>query len=170
VAINDLEPVVVPQEQIADFQKLREAQLDAASQHGDAFSDEFAVEVEGVRGEKRIDHEKVRIRNADGTLNKAGRAWMDITDAVDKVEEVIGEKIRANDYEPDPVVVKPRVEALGRELEDRVAKQRGLVRVKTPRDAHGHPLVLWGRGLFRDAQGRYRRLVAYYGSLREYEA
>lgn len=160
----------VTPEMAADAGKFRAARHDAASQYADAFSDEYAVEHETVRGGKVIEYENVPIRNADGSLNAAGKALLEIQKPVDRAEGAVADKLREGDYksaEPDP---PPRVEPLGKDLEMRAAKRRGLTPVTSSRDARGRQLSLWGRGLYRDKDGRLKRLVAHYGRLVEYDA
>jgi len=157
-------------EEVQDWMKVREAQRDAASQHADAFSDEFAVEVEDVRGETRVDHKGIPIRNADGTLNAAGKAWLEINEPVDRLEQEIADRMRADDYQPEPGPEPPRTEPLGFDLEARVAKKRGLALVEKRSEAGGRPLVMWGRRLYRNKHGALRRLVAHHGRVVEYGA
>lgn len=151
------EPVSVTDDQARAWMEVLKAQRDAAAQHADAFSDEYAVEKTDVRGNKRIDYEGVPLRNADGTLNAAGKAFLEIYEPADRVEQEVVEKAAAGDFDE-----RPETEA-DRERKARRAKmffQAGQVYARR----NGlKPAGQWGDGTmenrWRDKSGRLLMLT-----------
>lgn len=147
----------------------------SASDMADAIPDEFATEVDvPARGEnwkasKRIDYKKVRIRNADGTLNKTGKDLLDLHGPARRMGAEIMDRLNAGDMADAPPVEQPRLAPLSPDLELRTAERKGY-RPATRKEAWWLPMVLWGRRLFRRPDGRFVRFVSHFGELVEYEA
>lgn len=57
--------------------------------------EQYAVEVEDERGGKRVDYVGVPIKNADGTLNKYGKALIEAHETANKRETEVAAEINA---------------------------------------------------------------------------
>lgn len=104
-------PIEVPvgfQEAIAKQDELRPTPSDLA----DAIPAEFAVEtIVPARGvnwpaRKRIDYKGIRLRNADGTLNKTGKNLLDLHAPAGRFGADIIPKLQAGDYSRVEVTVE----------------------------------------------------------------
>lgn len=140
------DPIEVPvafQEAMAKVDAAKPSQADIC----DALPEECAVEVTGVRGEKRIDYKKVPIRNADGSLNRYGKNLIELHEPAAKAGSDIVDRMQAGDLEDRPEQEHKR--PLDPEIARRVAEHRGLVAVpgnvcrgRSVRDETGQP-NLW---------------------------
>lgn len=166
--------IVVPEaftEAIAKMDAARPSPSDMA----DAIPDEFATEVVvPARGKncpatKRIDYKGVKLRNADGTLNKVAKDSLDLYGPARRLGAEIMDKLNAGDLADAPKAEPPRLAPLDPALESRIAERKGY-RPASKREAWWLPMVLWGRRLFRRPDGRFVRFVVHHGELVEYEA
>jgi hypothetical protein len=131
----------------------------------DAIPDEFAVETiipaRGVNwpAETRVDYRRVRIKNADGTLNKTGKNLVDLHRPQARIGGEINERLREGDFAPKP---KPRVEERRFPLSAAAivgfATRAGLV----PGKGHciGQHDVFGIPNLWRDKRGQLVRVIA----------
>ena len=142
-------------EAIAKVEAAKPSQSDVC----DALPDECAVEAEGVRGEKRIDYKKVPIRNADGTLNKAGKNLLDLNRPAAEAGKDIVEKLRAGDLDDKPQMAAEveRKRPLDPRVAAKVAEMRGLRPARAcgirAEDETGRP------NLWRDSNGHLVRIA-----------
>src|SRR5689334_17117745 len=159
------EPTVISDECVRDHMKVARAQADVGAQLRDAISDQFAVEVEGVRGEKRIDYKKIPIRNADGSLNRNGRALLEINAPALRMGQEVADKMKAHDYRPEPEREPPRTEPLDPRIARRQASERGWrpVAWKLFTFAAGEA---WSP-VYRTREGALKRLLVASGELVE---
>lgn len=128
------QPVEVPlgfQEAMTKVDAAKPSQADISA----ALPDQFAVEVTGVRGEKRIDYKGVPIRNADGTLNKAGKNLLDLHAPAARVGADVTEKLKAGDYDDQPqhTEERERKQPLSADVALRVARAQKLTDVRALR-------------------------------------
>lgn len=101
----------------------------------DALPEENAVEVTDERtGKKRIDYKGVKIKNADGTLNKYGKNLIDMHAEHHRVGVEVEEKKRHGDYaeKAQHTADIERKWPLDPVIAERVAKARKLMRVHAP--------------------------------------
>jgi hypothetical protein len=109
----------------------------------DVLPDEFAVEVdttvrdengEVVRpGEKRIDYEGVPIKNADGSLNKYGKAIIEMHEPAGHAGVDIDAKLKSGDFDDKQQTVeeRERKHPVTREMVARIAENQKLRPVPT---------------------------------------
>jgi len=162
----DLEqdPARVPGEEWVEAVKkvtsLRPSQADISS----AMPEQFAVEAEGPRGEKRIDYIGVPVKNADGTPNKYAKRLIDMHEPAAKAGADLTAKLAAGDYDQKPDTETPRNRESDPSLLPRSAERRGLRPVPRQRGYYfGRPVLdVWGHfNLWLDEHGRLRRLVLH---------
>ena len=109
------------------------------SDMADALPEECAVEVVDERtGTKRIDYKGIKIKNADGTLNKYGKNLIEMHEKHHAVGVEIEQKHRAGDFasRAQHTSEVERKWPLNPDIAERVAKARGLMRVHVPRGKH----------------------------------
>ena len=156
---------------IAKMDAARPSTSDMAAAIPDEFATEVTVPARGKdwKASKRVDYKRVKIRNADGTLNKVGKDMLDLHGPARRLGAEVMDKLNAGDMKDAPTHEPPRLAPLDPELEARTAERKGY-RPASRREAWWMPTVLWGRRLFRRPDGRFVRFVVYRGELVEYEA
>lgn len=86
--------VIVSEEAVDRWGKVREARETAASEIPDAFRGQEQVLAHNPDGSERVDY-KVNLRNADGSLNPAGKALLDIHARTARIEQSAAEATKA---------------------------------------------------------------------------
>ena len=150
------------QQAIAKQEAAKPSQADISS----ALPEECAVQVTGVRGKKRVDYKKVKIRNADGSLNKYGKNLLDLHRPAALAGADIVPKLNAGDLDDKPqhTADVERKHPLDPRIAENVARSRGLTPVRGERaplrlgavhvrDETGTP------NLWLDKDGRLHRMA-----------
>lgn len=129
----------------------------------DALPEECAVEATGVHGEKRIDFEKVPIKDASGDLNQYGKNLIDMHQPAAVAGSELTKKLAGGDFAPRPQTTgeRERKQPLDPNTAERIAKTRNLMRVHSKRrfrglhvcDSDGVP------NLWLDERGRLVRIA-----------
>jgi len=101
----------------------------------DALPAENAVEVVGVRGEKRIDYKGIRIKDASGGLNRSAKNLIDLHRPAAEAGRDITAKQAAGDYEykPQHTAEVERKQPLAADVAVRIARTHGLTDVRALR-------------------------------------
>lgn len=86
--------VIVSEDAVHRWGQVREARESAMSEIPDAFRGQEQVLQHNPDGSERVDY-KVNLRNADGTLNKAGKALLDIHARTARIEQSAAEATKA---------------------------------------------------------------------------
>jgi hypothetical protein len=162
--VSEREKQVAPDEFVEAIAE-QDAARPTPSDLKDAIPDEFAVEtIVPARGknwpaEKRVDYRRIRIHNADGTLNKTGKNLVELHRPQARIGGEINERLREGDFAPKP---KPKVEELRFPLSAAAivgfAARAGLV----PGKGHciGQNDVFGIPNLWRDKAGKLVRVIA----------
>lgn len=90
----DAEPPPVPSRAAQLLHRHAEMQAERVTDFRGVLPDQYAVEVDD-RGKKRTDYIGVPIRNADGSLNKYGKALLDAHETPNRRESELGQEISA---------------------------------------------------------------------------
>lgn len=77
------------------FQQYARMQRERVTDFSGVLPDQYAVEVTNARGETRVDYKGVPIKNADGTLNKYGKALIEAHETPNKRESELASEIHA---------------------------------------------------------------------------
>lgn len=77
------------------FRRYAEMQRERTTDFRGVLPQECAVEVSDGRGGTRIDYRNVPIKNADGTLNKAGKALIEAHETQNRKEVELAQEINA---------------------------------------------------------------------------
>lgn len=81
--------------EIGLFREYAQMQRERVTDFRGVLPDEYAVEVTNARGEARVDYKGVPIKNADGTLNKYGKALIEAHETPNRRESELASEINA---------------------------------------------------------------------------